>query len=260
MKKVIAVVVGLVAVIALVVGIAASQAGSIIRHAVVKYGPEITGTSVTLEDVDVSILSGRAHVKNFKVGNPKGFDSKNAFEVGQIEVLLDVKSLFSETVKVHKILIDGAQLTVEQVAGKSNIKALQRSIEQRTAGMANKGGQQGATSDDSETAMAIDHIYVNGTRVNLIANLLGEGNLLGDQNSEVSIPDIHLKDIGKEGAGVSPAEVAKLVMDVIAKNVGKGMLKGLPSEEELKKQLEKKMEDKLGDVEGKLKGFLDKKL
>lgn len=259
MKKVIVVVVGLVAVIALVIGIAASQAGSIIRHAVVKYGPEITGTSVTLEDVDVSILSGRAHVKSFIVGNPKGFDSKNAFEVGQVEVVLDVKSLFSETVKVHKILIEGAQLTVEQIAGKSNIKMLQRNVEQRTAGLVNNSGEGGSGSS-SDTAMTIDHIYVNGTRVNLIANLLGEGNLLGDQNSEVTIPDIHLKDIGKEGSGVTPAEVAKLVMDVIAKNVGKGVLKGLPSEEELKKQLEKKMEDKLGDVEGKLKGFLNKKL
>ncbi len=260
MKKVIIVIVGLVAVLAIVVGIAASQAGSIIRHAIEKFGPEVTGTRVTLGDVDVSIISGRASIKNFVVGNPEGFDSDNAFKVSEVEVLLDVKSLFSEKVKIQKILVKGAELTFEQGSGKSNIKTLQRNIEQRTSSFAGKDKKGTPETQSSETALAIDHIYVNGTKVKLLANLLGEGNLLGDENSAVTIPDIHLQDLGQGDQGVAPAEVAKLVMDIIVKNLGKGVLKGLPSEEELKRQLEKKMESKLGDVEGKLKGFLNKKL
>ena len=82
MKKIILVILVIVALIAIAAGIVASQSGTIIRHAVEEFGPEITGTKVVLSDVNVSILSGSASIKNLVIGNPQGFKSDSAVKVG----------------------------------------------------------------------------------------------------------------------------------------------------------------------------------
>ena len=63
-------------IILLVVGV--SNIGPIIKKAVNTYGPNITKTQVELGDVDVSLLSTEAKLKDFILGNPEGFKSPQA--------------------------------------------------------------------------------------------------------------------------------------------------------------------------------------
>ena len=126
MKKLSIVLVVLILLVVIAVVVVASQAGNLIQRAVETYGPEITGTSVTLSDVDISLLSGNASINNLVVGNPKGFKTDNAFRVGEVSVKLDLKSLFSEQIRIEKILIDSAELTYEQINKRSNIDALRK--------------------------------------------------------------------------------------------------------------------------------------
>lgn len=251
MKKAVVVVVAIIAVLAILVGIAASQSGAIIRHAVEEFGPEITGTSVTLSDVNVSLLSGNASIKNLVIGNPKGFKSESAVKVGEVAVSLDVKSLFSDKISIHKILVDGAELTYEVGQGGSNISALQRNIEQRTAAMA--GAEETAAAEESEQGanLVIDDVFINGTKVNLVASLLG------GKGAGATIPDIHLEDIGKGGEGASPADAAKEIFGAVTKNVGSSVAKIVPTNQ-IKEKVDKAVGENLKGVEDKLKGLFGK--
>jgi hypothetical protein len=69
MKKWILIGAGAVVVIVVVILVlAVSNLGPIIKSAVNTYGPNITKTDVRLGDVDVSIFSGQAQLKDFFLG------------------------------------------------------------------------------------------------------------------------------------------------------------------------------------------------
>ena len=57
-----------------------------IKSGVETYGPRVTQTPVTLEDVQLSILSGSGMLKGLHVGNPEGYNSENIFALGQIDL------------------------------------------------------------------------------------------------------------------------------------------------------------------------------
>ena len=65
--------------------------------------------------------------------------------------------------------------------------------------------------------MAIDHVYVKDSKVNISATLLG------GKSMTVPLPDIHLQDIGKKENGATPGEVAKAIISALNKSVLKSV-------------------------------------
>jgi len=229
----------LLVVVAVVV---ASQAGSLIKRGVETYGPEITGTSVAVSGVDISLLSGHASINNLVIGNPQGFTSSEAFRVGEVSVKLDVGSLFSEQILIEKILIDGAELTYEQINKRSNIDALKENVEKNTG-----SGSTEENSGASDVQVVIDNLYINGTQVNVRADVLGK-----QEHQSVTIADIHLQDLGK-GGDSSVAAVVDEVVRLVTKAATKAAMKEL-GERKVKEAIDKKkgealqkLDDKLGD-------------
>jgi uncharacterized protein involved in outer membrane biogenesis len=88
-------------IVALVIGV--SKLGPIIKNAVNTYGPKLTKTEVSLSDVNISLLSGKAKPKDLILGNPQGFKSAEAMKVGSILVDVDEKSLTKDTIVIDKI-------------------------------------------------------------------------------------------------------------------------------------------------------------
>lgn len=113
-------------VILLVVGI--SNIGPIIKSAVNSYGPEITKTDVHLGDVNISIFSGEAKIKNFLLGNPKGFKSSEAMKVGAVYVDVDEGSLTGNPIVIHKIEVAAPEITYEKKGGTDNFKAILNNV------------------------------------------------------------------------------------------------------------------------------------
>jgi len=245
MKKLLIAVGVLVLLVVVAVLVVASQAGLLIKDGVESYGPEITGTSVTLSGVDVSLLSGNASINNLVIGNPKGFKSSEAFRVGKVSVKLDVGSLFSEQIRIGKILIDGAELTYEQRNKTSNIDALKRNVERNTG--SSSGGSEAGDGSASDVQLVIDDFYINGTQVNASVAVLGK-----EEQRSVTIPDLHLKDLGKGGdssvAGIVD-EVVRLVTKAATKAVVDELGKRKVQEAIDKKKGEalQKLDEKLGD-------------
>ena len=52
-----------------------SNLNEIVRTAIEEYGSEVLGTSVTVEDVSLSLTEGRGQITGFRIAEPRGFGS-----------------------------------------------------------------------------------------------------------------------------------------------------------------------------------------
>ena len=189
-----------------------SSLDSLVQQAVEKYGSEVTRTKVSLAEVELELGSGKAALRGLSVGNPGGFSTPTAFTLGSISVTIDTATVTDDPVVIKEIVIDAPEVTYEFGSAGSNIAAIQENIEAYTARSGSgddSGGEQVAasgSSDGDEPRLIIENLIFRGGTVNVSASIL-EGKALS-----APLPDIHLKDIGKEKGGAAPGEVAEAVL------------------------------------------------
>ncbi len=227
-----------------------SRASALIRDAVETYGPELVGAPVSLGGVTFSLVNGEAGLEALVIGNPPGFKSDYAFSLGQLNIKLDPLSLFSERIEIRELLIDQPDLIWEIRKGGSNFQILQKSL---------------PATDSSDAAGAgplvmIDHVYLNGTRVTI------EG-LPVSRGTSLSLPDLHIENIGRDEGGVTFGnamdEILSVIMPAVTKVALSQQIKGLSGElvgemkgagdaaaKELKDKVESKLKRRLGGLLG----------
>ena len=217
-----------------------SNLDKMIKAGVETVGPEITGTSIKLDSVDLSLLSGQGELKGLVVGNPPGFQTERAFKLGDARVKVDLKSALTNKLVIEEILIDGPEITYEAGASGNNLNKIQENV----AAFAKKAGVQGGAEPKAEKKepgqkkVQINHFILKNAQVNASAALL-KGKTL-----TVSLPDIHLKDIGKESGGVTAQTAAAEIVTAVNKSVvqsvsgvGKALEKGIEAAGEAAKGL-----------------------
>jgi len=184
-----------------------SSLDGLIKDAVETHGSRITKAKVTLASVDIDLTSGRGALRGLTIGNPEGFETPNAFELGAISITIDTSTVADDTVVIKEIVIEGPVITYELGADGSNIDAIQRNVDEFMAQFG--GGGSSESSGGEGPKLVIEDLYIRGGAVNVSASFLG-GKSLGSD-----LPDIHLEDIGREGDGATPAEVAEQVIAAI---------------------------------------------
>lgn len=217
---------------------------SAIKAGVEKFGPQVTQTEVRLDDVEVSARSGRGALRGLFVGNPAGFETPSIFELGEVSVDIDVRSIASDTIIIHEIVITAPQVTYEIGPNGSNIDALRRNIEQAVGPGEGGGGgaSDGQEDDDAGRKIIIENLYVRGGQINVATTAL-PGQSLG-----ATLPEIHLTDLGKDSGGAGPAVIIDEVIAAVTEQVGaavanvdlQGLLEGATGEatEQLRDVLE----------------------
>jgi uncharacterized protein involved in outer membrane biogenesis len=253
----------IIVVILLVVGV--SNLGPIVKRAVNTYGPKITQTAVRLEDVSVSIFSGEATLKDFVLGNPKGFKAPSAIRVGSVYVNVDEGSLTGDTIVIDNIEVVRPEITYEKIRGTDNFQTILNNVN-RAMG-SSKASENKSGTEGGGKKLVIENFVVKQGKVNLTVSMIGE------QSVVATLPDIHLKGIGKKGGGVSPEKAFKQILAVlygeitspVVTNALNEQLKALGGraqalgEETASKALDKAGKDvkkQLGGVSDKMKGLL----
>ncbi|MGY8990205.1 MAG: DUF748 domain-containing protein [Rhodospirillales bacterium] len=214
-----------VGVLVVVIGIGGyiffSLLDSIIKTAVEKYGSEITQTKVTLNEVELSVTSGKGALRGFTLGNPKGFDTESAMKFGEVSITVDPTTVTSDVIVIKEVRITGPQVTYELGSGGSNFDAIQKNVESYTGGSGKPAAKEEKKDDGKKgPKLIIENLYITGGKVGVSASFLKGKTLDG------TLPDIHLKDIGKEKKkepGATPAEVAKKIMDSISSGASKAV-------------------------------------
>ena len=55
---------------------------SIVKNGVEAMGPKVLGADVAMEEVNISMFSGKGQLKGITIGNPDGFHTESAFRLG----------------------------------------------------------------------------------------------------------------------------------------------------------------------------------
>jgi uncharacterized protein involved in outer membrane biogenesis len=259
-----------VAIIIVAVIMIASNLGPMIQKAVNAYGPGITKTKVSLGDVDVSLFSGKAKLKDFFLGNPKGFKSPYAIKVGSIYLDIDEKSLTGDTIIIDRIEVASPDISYEKIKGTDNFQTILNNVTSSLRGEKQAGEKQQEQKEQKESGkkILIRDFVVKGGKVNLTMSLLA------GKSISAPLPDIHLKDIGKKKGGASPAEAfnelfqslyAKITSPAVTDTLNKRLKSlgvdlnalGSGSAEQLK-SVQESAKKSVGGIKGKLEGLLGK--
>ncbi|MGD9306895.1 MAG: AsmA family protein [Desulfobacterales bacterium] len=196
----------IVVVIAAVVIIGLSNLGPIIKHAVNTYGPKITKTQLSVDDVGVSIFSAEANLKKLFLGNPQGFKSPSAMKVGSVFVNVDEGSLKNDTIVIDSIEVKGPEITYEKRGKTDNFKQILTNVTKSAS--SEKSSKKEAEEQGAGKKLIIRNFVVKNGKVNLSMSAYG----IAEKDFTATLPDIQLKDIGKKQNGATPAEVFKEVL------------------------------------------------
>ncbi|MCW9036165.1 MAG: hypothetical protein OQJ97_18240 [Rhodospirillales bacterium] len=253
-------------VVAIGVFVLMSNLGGLIKAAVETAGTEVTKVQVTLDSADVETTSGKGSLSGLTVGNPAGFKSDYAFKLGGISMQLDVGSLASDTIVIKNVTIDRPAVTYELSSNGSNIDAIKKNVEQVTSG----GGASSKTESSGGKKVVIENLYVKGGQINVSAEFLGGKSMTSP------LPDLHLKDLGKDSGGASPAQIAEKVIAALTNGATSAVgkldissitegVKGLAGDAMKNVEAEAgkaaagatdKLKEATGDAAGALKGLL----
>ncbi|MBG0790754.1 MAG: hypothetical protein H0S80_09680 [Desulfovibrionaceae bacterium] len=251
MKKIILIGSGVVvaAIIAMIV-LVVLNLGDLIKAAVEKYGPPITKTEVRLGSADISILSGSGSLENFFLGNPQGFSMPSALECGTIRVSVETDSLTTDTIVINEIYVDGPVVSYEKKGSTDNFQTIVNNINKTVAGerKADKAAEdKTATETGSEKKIVINDFIVKNGKINVGGSLL---KVFGDKGMGIALPDIHLKDIGKDKE-TTPAEAFSQILAEMTGDVSGSVTQ---FGKELQKQLGKAVEGAGKALEDAAKG------
>jgi hypothetical protein len=211
MKKYIFIGVGVlvVAIIGIVI-LAIMNLGSIIKTATEEYGPQFTKTEVRLGSADISILSGSGSLNEFYLGNPKGFSMPSAIECDTIRIKVVTDSLTTDKIIIEEIYVNAPIISYEKKGRTDNFQTIVNNIKKAVAGekKEEKKTEDKSAESSPEKTIQINNFIVKNGKINLGGSLL---NAFGDDSLGIDLPDIHIKDIGKEKE-TTPAEAFAMIL------------------------------------------------
>lgn len=211
MKKILwrAAVVLLVLIIATVV-VAGLFLDDIIKKGINTLGPQIAKVPVSVETVNLSLLTGSATVKDLVVGNPEGYKSPDAINVGKVSVGVDTLSALSDKIHVRSIRVDSPEITFEGGLRENNLSKILDNISgtSKTQASPTSSANQ-TTATKPAKKFEVDDLVITGAKVH--ASLTA----LGGKEMTLSLPEIHLTDLGKGTAGITAADLSRRVLDAI---------------------------------------------
>jgi hypothetical protein len=186
--------------------------GQIIKAGVNTAGPKLAGVPVHLDRAVVNPFTGMVRITGLVIGNPQGFNTPSAMELNDFKLKIKMSSLFSKAIVIEEILIDAPQITYEKGLRSSNLSTLQANLAPaKTETPAPEA--KPAKKKSAAKKVIIEDFQLNGAKVNVTFTALGGKKLT------LPLPDIKMKNIGRNSGGANPAEVISEVFNSVSKAV-----------------------------------------
>lgn len=186
-----------------------------IKKGVETIGPELAKVDIKLDSVNLFLLSGSGSVSGFVVGNPEGYKTPWAINVGEASLAIQPSSLLSDKIVIRTVNVEAPQITFETDMRHNNLNKIISNIDEATGG----GQQAGSKPAENKPAgsasgkkLEVDDFIIRGGKVNVSVTTLG------GKSATVKLPEIHLKDLGRGPEGITAAELSKRVLVAIEEN------------------------------------------
>lgn len=165
-------------------------------------GPRLTGTTVELNDVDLSLIAGRIEISGLEVGNPDGFKSDFSIKLGRMTLDVVPFSLIGDKVIIEEIVINGPELIYETSFRGANISKILKNVE----GVSSSAEDDSVNDDSEGKRFEIRKLVISNGKVKVANKQLGGEGLV------VPLVDFTITDIGTNERGATMANVVRRVM------------------------------------------------
>ena len=176
---------------------------ALIKRAIERYGPELTGVSVKVGSVKLEPLDGTGAIRGLAIGNPQGYQAPQALSLGEMRLAVEPKSLGGDVVHVKELALDAPSITYERGPGGDNLSAIQKHIESYLP--KSEPGKAPAKAPGPERKFIIDRVEVRKARVSYGGAL------------NVDVPDLEMRDLGKKSGGATAAEITREVWTAVTR-------------------------------------------
>jgi hypothetical protein len=209
--------------VALIVILAAVAVGMFldkaIKTGVETFGPKLTKVDVKLASVSLSLLSGSGSIKGLVVGNPEGYKTPSAINVGLASLSLKPGSLLSDKVVIKSINVQAPEITFETDLRHNNLSKILANVEEATGGGAKEPAKPQEPSQPKEAKPAkklqVDDFLISGGKIHVSVTALG------GKTATVPLPTIHLENLGAGPEGITPAELTERIIKAIENGAAK---------------------------------------
>ncbi|MBW2520085.1 MAG: hypothetical protein JRD88_07010 [Deltaproteobacteria bacterium] len=174
-----------------------SNLDSIVKAAIEHYGSEATQTAVLVDQVQIKLADGSGFIRGLTVDNPQGFDTPQAFSLGEIATQIALKSFSEDTIIIEHVIVQSPEVYFElNATGQNNLAALKQNL--------SKGVP--STSDTPAENNGADPRLI-------IRKLLFEGGIIHarllplDKAYELKLPKIEMTNLGGK-SGATPRQIA----------------------------------------------------
>jgi len=206
-------VVVLVAVLAVMILID-SAAKATITHG----GSYATMVDTSVKKADVGLFSGRFDMRDFRIGNPEGYDKTPYFmAMDDMGIDLDSGSVFSDTVEIPELKINGIDLYLDKTGSPGNYNQILENLKRFESGEAPEGEKP--ESAEGGKKVVIKLVEINDVTVH-VAGIPGIQQLAGDV--AIKVDQIRLTDVGKDGGVSIPQLFGVLIKAVISAAINAG--------------------------------------
>ena len=213
-----------------VIGLLALAFVSLSLNALVKGGIEtmgsrILGVPVTLEDVNVTLLSGssmHAGLTGLVVNNPEGYETSSAVSLPEIQIKVDWNSLLTDTVTVEEVLIVKPAVTFEWSLRGSNLATIHENVKRNTGSGSDDDQEKDAEPEERQEfdkSVHVKKVTVKDAIINV--------SFVGGQSevTQLPLPDLELRDIGNPSGGTTFSQASALIFEQIYDAIDKAVMK-----------------------------------
>jgi len=184
----------------------------LIRDAIVSATEKATGVNVHLGSVRVELTRGDGQLKDFRLGNPKGFSGDELLAIGKGTIDLDLKSVTGPLVRVTKVDLNDVSILFEGRGKANNMNALKAQVNER-ASRPQKG------KAEKETKIRIASLVMNNVKLDVrMSGIFKVGKL--------DLGTIRMSNLG--GAdGDTPSEIAAAISNEISSRATTAVLQNM---------------------------------
>ena len=199
---------------------------ALVKGGIETMGSRILGVPVTLEDVDVTLLSGtsmQAGLTGLAVKNPEGYETAFAVSLPEIRIKVDWNSLLTDTVIVEEVLIIKPAMTFEWSLRGSNLGTIHENVKRNTGSGSDDDDQEKDAKPEErqefDKSVHIKKVTVNDALINV--------SFVGGQSevTQLPLPDLELRDIGNPSGGTTFSQASAVIFEKIYDAIDKAVMK-----------------------------------
>ena len=194
--------IGVVALVVVGLIVVALFLNGIVKTGMETVGPKLAGVPITLDKINIGLLTGSAKVEGLVIGNPTGYKAPNAISVGLAEVGVNPLSVLSDKIVVRSVHVIAPEITFEgnPLTGNNNISKILDNLNAaaKTANAAPATNQTATASAKAAKKLEVDDFLISDAKVHF-------------NGATLPLPPIHLSNLGTGPDGITAADLSKRV-------------------------------------------------